>query len=152
LSGERRFEAREQRVVQRRGNRERGQRAGQLVAVAGILQEPRLEHRLGQLIDEKRHAVSLGYNLRRGAVAEASASTRAVELMTSLPLPPVSVAPLRGAVRRATEVLSSNRIDTAASNAGTGHYSLTKLNVPRSNSPQKATPAAVLLSLATWPM
>ena len=74
-------EAGEQRVVQRRRDRERRQRTGQLVMVAGVGQEPELEHRLGQLLDEQRHAVGLGHDLRRdlrpAALVLATRSTRA---------------------------------------------------------------------------
>ena len=56
-------EARHQRVVQGRRDRERRQRAGQLVAVAGIREQARFQHRLGQLLDEQRHAVGARHDL-----------------------------------------------------------------------------------------
>ena len=46
-------------VVQRRRDRQRRQRAGQLVVIAGVGEQARFEHRLGQLLDEQRHAVGL---------------------------------------------------------------------------------------------
>ena len=59
LTGGETIEAGEQRVVQRRGYRERRQRASQLVVVAGVREQARFQHRLGQLLDEQRHAVGL---------------------------------------------------------------------------------------------
>ena len=52
-----------QRVVQRRRDRQRRQRPGQGVAVALLLEQPGLEHGLGQLLDEQRHPVRLGHDL-----------------------------------------------------------------------------------------
>ena len=63
-------EAGQQRVVQRRRDRERRQRAGQLVVVARVREQARFEHRLGQLLDEQRHAVGLGHDLRRDLVRQ----------------------------------------------------------------------------------
>ena len=56
-------EARHQRIVQRGRDRQRRQRAGQHVAVARIDQQVRLQDRLGQLLDEQRHAVGPGDDL-----------------------------------------------------------------------------------------
>ena len=56
-------EAGHQRVVQGRRDRERRQRAGQLVAVAGVGEQAGFEHRLGQLLDEQRHAVGARHDL-----------------------------------------------------------------------------------------
>jgi hypothetical protein len=53
-----------QGVLEGRGNGERRQQVGQLVAVADIFQDPRLEHCLGQLLDEQGHAFGLGHDLR----------------------------------------------------------------------------------------
>ena len=50
--------------------RERRQRPGQLVMVAGVGEQARLEHGLGQLLDEQRHAVGLGHDLRRDLVRQ----------------------------------------------------------------------------------
>ena len=68
-------EARKQRVVERRGDRERRQRAGKLVAVARVREQARLEHRLGQLLDEQGHAVGLGDDLRGTSAGRALAPT-----------------------------------------------------------------------------
>ena len=65
LDGGEAVEARHQRIVQRRRDRERRQGAGELIAVAGVREQAGFEHRLGQLLDEQRHAVGLGYDLRR---------------------------------------------------------------------------------------
>jgi hypothetical protein len=51
------------RVVQSRGNRQRRQRAGQVVAVLTCLEETRLQHHLGDLFHKQRHAISPGDNL-----------------------------------------------------------------------------------------
>jgi hypothetical protein len=48
----------------------RQQRTGQLVVIARVLEQARLEHRLGQLLDEQRHAVGLGHDLRRDLVRQ----------------------------------------------------------------------------------
>jgi hypothetical protein len=64
------IQPRQQRIVEGRGNRERRQRAGQLVAVARVPEEAGLEHRLGQLLDEQRHAVGLGHELRGDLVRQ----------------------------------------------------------------------------------
>ena len=56
-------EAGHQRVVKRRRDRERRQWAGQLVAVAGVREQARFQHRLGQLLDEQRHAVGARHDL-----------------------------------------------------------------------------------------
>ena len=63
-------EAGEQRVVQGRWQRERRQRPGQLVMIARVPKQTRFEHRLGQLLDEQRHAVGLGHDLRRDLVRQ----------------------------------------------------------------------------------
>ncbi len=63
-------EAGEQRVMQGRWQRERWQRPGQLVVVARVREQARFEHRLGQLLDEQRHAVGLGHDLRRDLVRQ----------------------------------------------------------------------------------
>ena len=52
-----------QRVVQGRGDRKRRQGTGQLVTIAGIGQQARFQHRLGQLLDEQRHAVGARHDL-----------------------------------------------------------------------------------------
>ncbi len=52
-------EARHERVLQRCRYRQRRQRAVEGVAIAGIVEQSGLEHGLGQLLDEKRHAVGL---------------------------------------------------------------------------------------------
>ena len=49
--------------MQRRRNGERRQRARQLVAIAGIREQPGFQHRLGQLFDEQRHAVGARHDL-----------------------------------------------------------------------------------------
>ena len=46
------------------GNRQRGQRLGQLIALLPLLEQPGLEHHLGQLLDKQRHAIGLGHDLR----------------------------------------------------------------------------------------
>ena len=56
-------EARHQQVVQGRRDRERRQGAGQLVAIAGVREQARFQHRLGQLLDEQRHAVGARHDL-----------------------------------------------------------------------------------------
>ena len=56
-------EAGHQRVVQGRRDRERRQRPGQLVAIAGVREQARFQHRLGQLLDEQRHAVGARHDL-----------------------------------------------------------------------------------------
>ena len=50
-------QARHQGILQRSRNRARRQRARQEVAIARVLQEARLEHGLGQLLDKQRYAV-----------------------------------------------------------------------------------------------
>jgi hypothetical protein len=52
-----------ERVLERRGDRQRRQRAGQLVPVADVPEQARLQHRLGQLLDEQRHPVRPGQDL-----------------------------------------------------------------------------------------
>jgi hypothetical protein len=39
------------------------ERAGKLVAIAGVSKKARFEHRVRQLLDEQRHAVGLGDGL-----------------------------------------------------------------------------------------
>ncbi len=56
-------EARHQRGMQCRRHGERRQRSVQLVAVAGLAQQPALEQRPGQLLDEQRHAVRVREDL-----------------------------------------------------------------------------------------
>ena len=58
-------EARHQQILQRRGDRERRQRAVEAVALALFDQEPGLEHVLGQFLHEQRHAVSFRDDLRQ---------------------------------------------------------------------------------------
>ena len=53
-----------QGVVQRGGNRQRRQGTGELVAVLPFLEQPGLQHHLGQLLDKQRHAIGLGHDLR----------------------------------------------------------------------------------------
>ena len=48
-----------QRIVHGRRDGDRGDRAGELVVVAGGAQQAQLEHGLGQLLHEERHAVGL---------------------------------------------------------------------------------------------
>ena len=45
------------------GIRQRGQGTGQLIALLALLEQPRLQHHLGQLLDEQRHPIGLGYHL-----------------------------------------------------------------------------------------
>jgi hypothetical protein len=47
------IQPRDQRILQRRRNGERGQRAGQLVLVVALAQQLGFEHRLRQLLDEE---------------------------------------------------------------------------------------------------
>ena len=63
-------EAGEQRVVQRRWDRERRQRAGQLPAVARVREQAQFQHGLGQLLDEQGHAVGARHDLRRDLVRQ----------------------------------------------------------------------------------
>ena len=56
-------EAGHQRILQRRGYRQRWQRPVQLEAIAAVDQHAALQHRLGQLLDEQRHAIGLGDDL-----------------------------------------------------------------------------------------
>ena len=57
------IQPRHQRVVQRGGNRQRGQGPGQLVALLPLLEQPGLQHHLGQLFDKQRHPIGLGHHL-----------------------------------------------------------------------------------------
>ena len=59
------IEARHQRILQRRGDRHGRQRAVKAVALGFLNQQSRLQHILGQLFHEKRHAVGLGDDLRK---------------------------------------------------------------------------------------
>jgi aryl carrier-like protein len=56
-------EAGDERIVQGRGNRQQWQRPAQRQAAATLLEDPHLEHGLGQFLDEQRHAVGLGEDL-----------------------------------------------------------------------------------------
>ena len=56
-------EARHQRILQGRRDRQPVEPAGQDPAIAPIGQEIRIQHRLGQLLDEQRHALGLGHDL-----------------------------------------------------------------------------------------
>ncbi len=57
------IQARQEGVLQRGGNREKGQRAGQRIAVLVLLQQPRLQDRLGQLFHKQRHAIRHAHDL-----------------------------------------------------------------------------------------
>jgi hypothetical protein len=50
-------------VVQRGRDRERRQRAGDLVVITGVREQARFQHRLGQLLDKQRHAVGARHDL-----------------------------------------------------------------------------------------
>jgi hypothetical protein len=54
---------RHQRVVQCGGNRQRRQGPGQLIALCPLLEQPRLQHHLGQFLHEQRHPIGLGHHL-----------------------------------------------------------------------------------------
>ncbi len=49
--------------MQRGGNRQWGQGPGQLVAVFPLLEQPRLQYHLGQLLHKQRHPIGLGHDL-----------------------------------------------------------------------------------------
>jgi hypothetical protein len=63
LHGRQAVEPRHQRVVQRGGNRQRWEETGELVALLALLEQPRLQHHLGQLLDKQRHPIGLGHHL-----------------------------------------------------------------------------------------
>ena len=42
------------------GNRQRGQGPGELIVLLTLLEQPGLQHHLGQLLDKQRHAIGLG--------------------------------------------------------------------------------------------
>ena len=52
-----------QRVLQRGGNGQRGEGAGQRVVLGCFLEPARLQHRLGQLFHKQRHAIGPGHYL-----------------------------------------------------------------------------------------
>jgi hypothetical protein len=58
------IQARHQRILEGRGNRQRRQGAFELPVITGVSQQTGFQHRLGQLLDEQRHAVGLGHDLR----------------------------------------------------------------------------------------
>ena len=63
-------EARHQRGLQRRRYRERRQRSVEHVAVRHLTQQPALEQRAGQFLDEQRHAVGVRENLLDDGVGQ----------------------------------------------------------------------------------
>ena len=50
--------------MERGGDGQRGQGSGQLIALLSLLEQPGLQHHLGQLFDKQGHAIGLGHNLR----------------------------------------------------------------------------------------
>ena len=63
LDGRIAVEPRHQRILEGRRDRQRRQWANQCVPVAVVAQQARFENRLGQLLDEQRHAVGAGNDL-----------------------------------------------------------------------------------------
>ena len=70
-------EASHQRVLERAGNGERWQWPCELVMVAGVLEQPEFQHRLGQLLDEQRNAVGPGDDLVQDLFGQGLAGRRA---------------------------------------------------------------------------
>ena len=58
-------EPRHQRILQRRGDRQERQRTDQRKTIVLLAQQTGFENRLGQFLDEQRHAVGAGYDLVR---------------------------------------------------------------------------------------
>ena len=56
-------EAGHQRILQRRRDRKRRQRARHHIVIAGVGEEARLDHGLGQLLDEQGHTLRLSQDL-----------------------------------------------------------------------------------------
>ena len=67
------IEPRHQRVVQRRRDRQRAQRAVQVIRVRALAQHARFDDRLGHLLDEQRHAVGLRGDLVEQRLGQALA-------------------------------------------------------------------------------
>jgi hypothetical protein len=59
-----------QRILEGRRDGQGRERAGELAAVAGIDEQAGLEHRLGQLFDEQRHAVGARHDLVQDLVRQ----------------------------------------------------------------------------------
>ena len=72
-------EPRHQRILQRRGDRQRRQRAVEAIALAVLDQQPGFQHGLGQFLDEQRHAVGLGDDLRHHFGRQLAAAGHALD-------------------------------------------------------------------------
>jgi len=57
------IEPRHERVLECRRDRQRRRRPGQRIARLPLLEEPGLQHHLGELFDEQRHAIGLRHDL-----------------------------------------------------------------------------------------
>jgi hypothetical protein len=89
-----------QRVLQRRRDRERRQRADRDEPVGALPQEARFEHDLGQLLDEQRHALGLGEDLVQDRRRQLAARRHAVDDRDGL-RPAEAVQRQQGRVREA---------------------------------------------------
>ena len=57
------IQPRHQRVVQGGGNGQGRQGPGQLIALRPLLEQPGLQHHLGELFDKQRHPIGLGHHV-----------------------------------------------------------------------------------------
>ena len=87
LTGAKRSRRAMRTVVQRGRDRERRQGADENVAVAFLRQQPGLQDRLGQFLDEQRHAIGPGQDLREHFCGQRLAARELLDHGCALPAP-----------------------------------------------------------------